>query len=169
MATRGLCGERVATGQAPTERCLRKASADIAHDLEFLQLAWRKRSSRLGWTMWFVTARVLWDFLFEPKRNEVDKKRHRFADDVLAADYLLPGTWAKTAAELKKSAPPEAARMRKAANKLAAHLTYSRADLRHGGGIAPSADVHRFLVGVAVVWLAALPPARRVWFGGGFA
>ena len=159
------CSEHVAKGQDPADPCLKKAAVDIAHDLGLLQLAWTQRGTRLGYTMWFVTARVIWDFFFVTQRKKLDKKKNIFADDVLAADYV--DNWNTTAAELKAHAPSNHQRIRDAANKLAAHLTYARADRRTTGGIEPSHEFHTYLMGVASVWLQQLKPERRIWFGRG--
>ena len=164
MADKG-CSDLVSKGQPPSELCLKKAAIDIDHDLRFLQLAWKHRGMRLGWTMWFVTARVVWDFFFVPKRKNIDKAKGVFADDVLASDYV--DDWNATAAALKAQAPKEHKKIREAANKLTAHLTYARADKRDTGGIEPSPELHTFLMGVASVWLQQLTPKRRVWFGPG--
>ncbi len=159
------CSERVAKGQPPSEPCLKKAAVDVAHDLSLLQLAWEHRGTRLGYTMWFITARVIWDFFFVAQRKKIDKKKNIFSDDVLASDYV--DNWNTTAATLKAQAPSNHGKIRDAANKLAAHLTYARADRRMTGGIEPSHEFHTFLVGVASVWLQQLKPERRIWFGNG--
>ena len=169
MPTRSSCGKMVAQGQAPTQECLRKAAAHITHDLGLLQLAWEQRDTRLGWTLWFVTARSLSDFFFEPKRKVIDKKKQLVADDILAADYLPPDRWRSIAAQLKNQAPSAYPKIRKAANKLSAHLTYSRVDGPARETAAPSEGVHTFLLGVAAIWFASLSAEHRVWFGRGMA
>jgi len=159
------CSELVAKGQPPSEDCLKKAAIDISHDLQFLRLAWDHRTTRLGYTMWFVTARVIWDFFFVTKRKKLSKKETKFSDDVLASDYV--DGWNNTAKALEAEAPVDSKTQRDAANRLAAHLTYARADRRMTGGVAPSSELHTFLIGVASVWLQQMKPERRVWFGGG--
>jgi hypothetical protein len=156
------CADLVRRTGQPDERCIEAAAFHIAHDIDLLQLAWESRNLRVGWTLWFITARAIMDFFFRYSRS---KTRDGFQDDVLAADYLDPGVWKTTAATL--TPPPEYSEVREAANKLSAHLTYSRVDLRESGGIPPSAEVHNFLIGTAAVWFSLLPPTRRVWFGRG--
>lgn len=159
------CSKRVRSGKAPGSACLKAAAAHIAHDVEMLTLAWAKRNTRLGWTLWFMLARSLADFLFVYQRKAVDKDKKAYLDDILAADYLDDGRWQAAARELEKEKPPETAKVRKAANKLAAHLTYDRLDGEAWDGHAPPEPVHRFLLGAFQVWIAELPPERRAWFG----
>lgn len=161
------CAQRVGRGNAPTETCLRQAAAHVAHDLDLFELAWEQRHTRLGWTQWFLSARSLWDFFFEPTRKLVDKKKNQFADDILAADYFPPNEWIRTADGLKNGAPSVFPKIRLTANKLSAHLSYGRLDEARRGSEKPSEEVHCFLLGVAAAWLALLPPKRRVWLGKG--
>ena len=128
-----------------------------------LQHAWESRGLRVGWTLWFITARALMDFFF--RRDRKKDRDGKYQDDILASDYLEAGAWQSVA---KGLTPPKSYdQVREAANKLSAHLTYSRVDLREEGGIPPSAAVHEFLLGTAAVWLEKLEPRRRVWFGRG--
>jgi hypothetical protein len=160
MAEATSCSENVRHGSDPGEACMKAAATHVAHDLDLLQLAWESRNLRVGWTLWFIMARSLMDFFFCYERKEVRKE---YKDDVLAADFLAPGVWKPLAEGLKK--PLGYSVVREAANKLSAHLTYSRVDLRESGGVPPSAEVHEFLLGTAAVWLDELEPGRRVWFG----
>lgn len=157
------CAELVRDTGSPDERCLEAAVVHVAHDLELLQHAWESRRLRVGWTLWFITARALMDFFF--RRDRKKDRDGKYQDDILASDYLGAGAWQSVA---KGLTPPESYdQVREAANKLSAHLTYSRVDLREEGGIPPSAAVHEFLLGTAAVWLEKLEPRRRVWFGRG--
>jgi hypothetical protein len=63
---------------------------------------------------------------------------------------------------LKQEAPPDYSACRVVANKLSAHLTYSRVHLI--GATPPSRVVHDYLFGVAGMWLDTLEPDRRAWF-----
>lgn len=130
-----------------------------------LELAWRERLTRLGWTLWFITARTLMDFFFKADRRKNSKGE--FEDHVLASDYLPSGAWKVTAGRLRSQQPADYVACRAAANKLSAHLTYSRVDAVAAGSPEPSQAVHDYLLGVATVWLNALVPERRVWFGKG--
>jgi hypothetical protein len=165
MAKKSSCAEIVRSGKAPTDTCLRAAAAHVAHDLDLIRLAWDQRHTRLGWTQWFLAARSLYDFFFVFERKVKDRTKSLYADDILAADYLPPGQWKATAKALKAEEPREWKATRVAANKLSAHLTYSRLEKKERGSPGPSQDVQRFIGGVAYVWLSALPPERRVWFG----
>lgn len=165
MAKKLSCAAHVRKGKAPTESCLRGAAVHVAHDLDLLQLAWVQRHTRLGWTQWFLAARSLHDFFFVFERKVIDKKTKTYSDDILAADYLAPDQWKSTATALKAKEPRDWNATRTAANKLSAHLTYARLERKERGSPAPSQDVHRFIGGVADVWLSALQPKRRVWFG----
>ncbi|PYP74975.1 MAG: hypothetical protein DMD25_14220 [Gemmatimonadetes bacterium] len=51
-----------------------------------------------------------------------------------------------------------------AADKLAAHLTYGRADYR-AQGFPPSQKVTDHLLGLALAFVTALPPEHRALFG----
>ena len=104
------------------------------------------------------------DFFFTYERT---KKKGKYCDDVLASDYIKSGSWKSIADDLKAHEPPDYAAVRETANKLAAHLTYTRADQAVSGSTAPSAATHEYIIGVAAVWLESLEPERRVWFGRG--
>lgn len=144
------------------DHCLEAAALHVAHDLDLLQLAWDSRNLRVGWTLWFITARALMDFFFCYERRKV---RTEYQDDVLAVDFVDRDAWKTLAQGFRR--PPTYGAVREAANKLSAHLTYSRVDLRESGGIPPSPEVHEFILGTAAVWIGQLPPERRVWFGRG--
>jgi hypothetical protein len=163
-STRSCAEEVKRTGCAPTtEECLWRGAGHICHDLDLFQLSWQSRDSRVGYTMWFITARGLIDFFFRCQRR---KHGDEFLDDILAADYLPDGTWQQTAKTLRATRPSEFDAVETAANKLAKHLTYARVD-EEGTSIQPSAIVHEFILGVAAVWLQSLAPERRAWFGRG--
>ncbi len=162
MANRESCGDLVRRTGQPDAACLESAAVHVAHDLYLLKHAWDARGLRVGWTLWFVTARALMDFFFVYERT---KKR---GDDILAADFLPKGTWQPTAERFAAEQPPEYAACRLVANKLSAHLTYSRVHLTAEGSTPPSQAVHDYLLGVAGMWLDALSPERRAWFAAWF-
>jgi hypothetical protein len=106
-----ICAKKVKSGGVPDDMCLRAAAPHVAHDLDLLQLAWESRNLRVGWTLWFITARALMDFFFSYERK---KKGKQYEDDVLAADFLSQGVWKSLAEGLDK--PPEYSAVREAAN-----------------------------------------------------
>jgi len=155
------CAQKVAKGETPSPECLALAAHHISHDLELFQHAWAERHTRLGWTLWFVLARSLIDFFFKFTRKKRDGE---FLDDILAADFPTNEDWRTFAEPLLKTAAqiPEWKPLRDAANKNAAHLTYTRVD---GAGTEPSEPIHRLLTGVAAAWRDRLTPEARVWLG----
>lgn len=159
------CSDVLGKAGDPTEECLRLAVPHILHDLELLELAWKDQHLRIGWTLWFITAREMMDFFFCYERKS---RNGEFTDDILAGDYLDAGVWKRIAEDLKTEKPADYGDIRHAANKLSAHLTYSRVDKKASGGTPPSEAVHEFLLGTAAVWLNQLEPRRRVWFGSGW-
>ena len=154
------CAKLVGHRGSPDERCLEAAAPHVCHDFELLQHAWDSKELRVGWTLWFITARVLMDFFF--RYDRMKNRDGEYKDDVLAVDYLETGAWQPIAKSL--TAPEPYDDVRNAANKLSAHLTYSRVDLGVGDGIAPSEAVHQFLLDTAGTWLENLEPRRRGWF-----
>lgn len=50
------------------DSCFRRPAPHICHDLDLLQLAWESRTMRIGFTMWFMTARSLMDFFCYERR-----------------------------------------------------------------------------------------------------
>jgi hypothetical protein len=151
------CREQVVTaGSKPNDACLKSGADHILHDVNLLQEAWTNRQQRIAYTLWFILTRTLWDFFFE------ERKKNK--DDMIAADYA--DTWSTIQASLKPQSPETSKTWREAANKLAAHLTYSRVDYQSADH-TPSPEMHNFILGVYAVWLAELPPERRVWFGAG--
>lgn len=161
------CADLVSeSGKAPNKDCLQAAARDILNDLDVFDLAWQSHRTKVGWTLWFIMARSLMGFFFCYERRQ-NKKTKKYADDVLAADYLDAGAWKAVAERIKKERPDDYRAAKEAANKLSAHLTYSRADLRKSGGTPPSAAVHEYLMATAAIWLDELEPERRAWFGRG--
>ena len=156
------CHELVKRTGVPDAACLESAAVHVAHDLYLLRHAWVDQELRIGWTLWFITARALMDFFFVYTRTK--NKRGEYADDILAADFLPTGAWQPRAEELATEQPPDYAACRIVANKLSAHLTYSRTELAATGPTGPSLTVHDYLLGVAGLWLDALAPERRTWF-----
>jgi hypothetical protein len=156
------CQDQVRTTGVAGAECLRAASPHIAHDIYLLRHAWVDRQLRIGWTLWFITARILMDFFFRYERSQ-DKKGN-YSDNILASDFLPSGEWQATAARFAEAKPQEYDACRAIANKLSAHLTYSRIHLTADGPIPPSEPVHDYLLGVAGMWLDTLPTDRRLWF-----
>ena len=162
------CEDRVAQGEPPGDDCLRRATRHICHDLYLMQLAWKKQQDPVAYTMWFITVRGLMDFFFKDERSidfrrtkDEEEKRHK--DDVLAADYLADGVWKDVAEGLCKNKKPEDySTVRETANKLAAHLTYSRVD-QEEISVSPSESVHAFIRDTADRWIEELSPDRRKW------
>ncbi len=156
------CHELVKRTGMPDAACLQAAAVHVAHDLYLLHHAWEDQELRIGWTLWFITARALMDFFFvyERRRN----KGGTYPDDILAADFLAPGAWRSEAVRLAGEQPQDYAVCRQVANKLSAHLTYSRTGLAATGPHGPSKAVHDYLLGVAGMWLDALSADRRAWF-----
>ncbi len=162
MADHEPCHALVQRTGAPDAGCLERAAVHVAHDLYLLRHAWVDRELRIGWTLWFITARALMDFFFVYERTR--NKRGQYSDDILAADFLPPGAWKPRAQELATEQPADYTACRRVANKLSAHLTYSRTELAATGPTGPSLAVHDYLMGVAGIWLDALSPERRAWF-----
>ncbi len=161
MSTPTTCSSDVERTNKPSLECLEKAAEHIAHDLYLLRHAWVDIDLRIGWTLWFVTARALMDFFFRYERTR-NRNTGKYTDDILAADYLPAGEWKPLAKMLEQEEPPEYAACRTVANKLSAHLTYSRIHLV--GATPPSSAVHDYLFGVFAMWLDTLEPDRRQWF-----
>jgi len=113
--------------------------------------------------MWFITARGLIDFFFGYRRKHGDE----LLDDILAADHLPEGAWMETAETLIGTRPAEFDSVDTAANKLAAHLTYTRVD-EEGVSIRRSAIAHEFILGVAAVWLRGSHPSAGHSSDGGY-
>ena len=161
MTRTDTCSGLVERTGRPSLECLEHAAEHIAHDIYLLRHAWVDIDLRIGWTLWFVTARALMDFFFRYERR-MDRKSGKYTDDILAADYLPEGDWKPLAEMLRQEAPPEYTECRLVANKLSAHLTYSRVHL--AGATPPSGAVHDYLFGVTGMWLDWLEPDRRAWF-----
>jgi len=162
MPSQEHCRDLVERTGEPDLACLQLAARHVAHDLYLLRHAWVDRNLRIGWTLWFITARVLMDFFFRYERTK--GKNGKYADDILAADFLPNGLWKPFGEELEGERPVDWAACRLVANKLSAHLTYSRVHLSASGPTPPSEGVHDYLLGVAGMWLDKLEPARRAWF-----
>ena len=163
MATTPCADQVQASGSAPDDSCLCSAAAHVAHDIKLFRLAWDRQTERLGWTMWFIVARSLMDFFF--RLDRVKKKDGTFPDDVLAVDFVPRATWEAVLTKVQAQEPTSYRDYREAANKLSAHITYSRVDLAAAGHVKPSQEVTDYLLGTAAVFLGELPPERRVWFG----
>lgn len=86
------CQKLVQRSGSPDTRCLELAAEHVAHDLYLLRHAWVDIDLRIGWTLWFVTARALMDFFFRYERVK-DPRSGKYTDDILAADFLPPGEW----------------------------------------------------------------------------
>ena len=120
----------------------------VAYECAALQRAWERHGGNpFAWTAWFVHARNVHDFFFEPGRQ-----------DDLVAEQFLPG-WKPTCV-----AAVGLPSFKTAANKLTAHLTLSRLDYARGAGYAPSKDVTKYLVCCGTQFGAALTGAERAAF-----
>ena len=158
------CADQVrATGFAPDESCLRGAATHVGHDIDLFRLSWEHHNERLGWTMWFITARSLMDFFWRLDRSE--KKDGTFRDDVLAVDFVPRVKWEAILKEIHAQTPASFSDYREAANKLSAHITYSRVDHAAAGSLKPSQEVTNYLLGTVARFLCELPTERRSWFG----
>ena len=151
------CSELARKNQKLPPECLAAAAHHVRHDLDPFELAWQERQTRLGFTLWFILERSLWDFFFSPRSD----------DDILATDFpTQPGMeWATYAATVKATAEQLLAfrDLRTAVNKNVAHLTYKRSSGTTEA--APSEAVHQFILGLMEQWLSRLTPEARVWFG----
>src|SRR5438034_8363351 len=156
MAHHEPCHELVKRTGVPDAACLKSAAEHVAHDLYLLRHAWVDQELRIGWTLWFITARALMDFFFVYERTR--NKQGQYSDDILAADFLPAGAWKARALQLAAEQPADWAACHRVANKLSAHLTYSRTELAATGPTGPSLAVHDYLLGVAGMWLDALAP-----------
>lgn len=162
VSNREPCHSLVERTGRPDPLCLERAAVHVAHDIYLLRHAWVDQELRIGWTMWFIRARVLMDFFFRYGRAK--NKHGRYYDDILACDFLPAGEWKKLAKRLEQEKPADYEACRTVANKLSAHLTYSRVDLTPSGSTPLSDAVYEYLLGVAGMWLDALEPERRAWF-----
>jgi len=131
------------------------AAADVAYEMGALRDAWRlHRSAPFAWTAWFIHARNLMHFFDGTEDHE---------DDILARHFFdPPGHWDGIRAQVAK--PAAYTECEEAADKLAAHLTYGRADYR-AQGFPPSQKVTDHLLGLALAFVTALPPEHRALFG----
>lgn len=141
-----------------TEEQLRQAATHVAHEVRMLRAAWHRRSDALAYTAWFIHCRALMDF-FEDRE---DGRPPKDGGNICASHFFTDrAMWCRVR---DSTTPPEAySRIRKAVNKLAAHLTYAR--LSFCGG-EPSQEVTEYLLGQASAFVGALPEERRIWFGG---
>src|SRR6266704_5733410 len=124
MPDREACHALVERTGTPDAACLELAAPHVAHELFLLRHCWEDQGRRTGWTLWFITARALMDFFFVYERRR--DKRKRYSDHILAADFLPAGAWKPRAEELATEQPADYPACRLVANKLSAHLTYSR-------------------------------------------
>ncbi len=133
------------------------AAADVAHEIRMLRVAWaRHGGDAFAWTGWFIHARNLMRFFHGTQDHE---------DDILARHFFdPPGHW--DAIREKTHKPAKYDDYDTAASKLAAHLTYGRADYRAGPGMPPSKEVTEYLLGLALAFVTALPEELRASFGG---
>src|SRR5690348_1180193 len=69
MTNQEHCRDLVERTGAPDVACLQQAAEHVAHDLYLLRHAWVDRNLRIGWSLWFITARVLMDFFFKYERK----------------------------------------------------------------------------------------------------
>ena len=97
------CHELVKRTGVPDAACLESAAVHVAHDLYLLRHAWVDQELRIGWTLWFITARALMDFFFVYERTR--NKQGQYSDDILAADFLPAGAWKARALQLAAEQP----------------------------------------------------------------
>ena len=140
---------------------LRRAAHHVAHDIRMLGRAFdRHQHDPFAYTAWFVHCRSVMCFFRKEKKQ---------SSDIVVSDFLMPGT---TWDEIKKGAtePGGYRKTHIAVNKLAAHLTYTRLKYEKGGKREdqgrPSEEITNYLLGLARLFVDALPPERTVWFGG---
>ena len=136
----------------------RSASADVSHEIGELRGAWEAHQSKpFAWTAWFVHARNLMRF-FDGTEDQ--------GDDILARHFFdPPGHW--DSIRERKIAPAKYAEYLVAAHKLAAHLTYGRAEYRQDWW-APSQEITEYLLELGQAFVAALPAEDQRWFTGRF-
>jgi hypothetical protein len=153
------CSERAAQGKPLGDDCLRVAAPHIVHELRLLHRNWEGRGTHIGWTLWFMTFRSLWEFFFTYERK-------KGKDDILAVDFLEAGKWRPVAEDLKQGAPAESDQANAVASKLSAHLTYTRIEEVAAGSMPPSEALTAFMLQTARHWVDKLPTARQGWFEG---
>ena len=142
----------------PSKSKIQAAAKHVAHDIRRLGESYNGRGDAFAYTSWYVFCRSVMDFMESTNDNN---------DDVLAADYFEdPDEWQ----EVLKAAtmPADYKEFRTAVNKLAAHLTFSRAKYEDDDKFAPSIEITDYLLGLARVFYDRLPEDRKLWFGGLF-
>ena len=140
----------------PCEEELQEGATDVSHDVRMLAKAFDHCSGAFAYTAWFVHCRAVMGF--------VDCNGQPEKDDIFACHYLE--RWKGIRAKLEK--PQRYDEYWKATNKLAAHLTYSRAVYRArplDQQVTPSGEITDHLLGVIDVFVGELPNKRRAWFG----
>ena len=134
---------------------LRRAAYHVAHDIQRLDRAFDQQANRFAYTSWFIHCRSVMEFFRKKKKHE---------DDIHASDFL--DSWKNVVEGTKK--PDGYKDIRKAVNKLAAHLTWARLKYEKGGKYEnkgrPSKEVTNYLLDLYAQLLDALPPERRKWF-----
>jgi hypothetical protein len=100
---------------------------------------------------------------FDPACRTGAKARY---DDICANDYFDSLKWSEALAKLDSLKPHDYDEYRKAINKLAAHLSYSRITYAETKGFEPSPQLTSYLLSVATLFMRSLPPERAAWFGG---
>ena len=153
------CGRDKDTIFVPNDSQLCQAAHHIAHDIRMLAKAHEGQSKPFAYTAWFVHCRSVMGF-FDRCCTPTKKK-----DDVCACHYV--DDWTAVRGGLEK--PDGYERYWEGTNKLAAHLTYSRAEyasLPPEKQVVPSAAITEHLLGVTEVFLGRLPEERQAWFGG---
>ena len=142
-----------------TDGDLRRAARHVAHDIRMLARAFDGRRDPFAYTAWFVHCRSVMEFFRETTEN---------SDDIIVSDFLPQAiTWSSLVQDTHE--PADYGNTKTAVNKLAAHLTFGRLEYEKGGKekeVVPSEEITNYLLGLAYLFVDALPPQRRLWFGG---
>ena len=138
----------------PSKSKIEASAKHVAHDIRRLGESYNQRGDAFAYTAWYTFCRSVMDFM----ESTSDKN-----DDVLASDYFEdPDEWQEVLKATKK--PEDYKQFRTAVNKLAAHLTYSRAKYEDDDKFAPSGEITDYLLGLAHVFYTRLPKGRKLWF-----
>jgi hypothetical protein len=130
---------------------LRRALPHVAHEARMLLVCYLQRSFAPAYTSWFVHARNLMDFL-EGKGHE--------KDEICAQLYLAGHEHAWHEARRRIRPPGRYTKYRRAANKLAAHLTFDRIKYERRR-FPPDRLLTEYLLGNIVLFAARLDPRTR--------
>ena len=134
---------------------LQAAAHHVAHEVRMLRRAWAQQSDPLAYTAWFVHCRNLIKF-FDSKGQK---------DEIRVADFItgVENEWQAGMAGVAR--PLQHQTYWDAVDKLAAHLTWDRADPQWAD-LPPSAEITEYLLGLTGLLMRVLPVSRVGWFGG---